>query len=241
MKKKLLLSLLSALIFSGYCFAQNVTQAFRFNEFPLTHNMHITWDGKYYYTCNGGKALKGQISKYDNNGRLVENYNIELDMRSIMYSPAEKALFVYCYDKSICKLIDLSSGTYQVIAQDFGSDVQATPALGPKGKTLYYFSDGILKTYSFPDLSIKQTLVGFECGDGVSAGNAAVAVSKKHIFTWDSEHKTIYMYNMKGQKVKTFSIPEGDYGFSLSFANKLIFTATDGNYSEGTWHGYAVE
>jgi len=45
---------------------------------------------------------------------------------------------------------------------------------------------------------------------------------------------------LKGKSIKTIKISDGDYGFSLSFANGLIFVAIDGNYDIGTWYGYDV-
>ena len=48
----------------------------------------------------------------------------------------------------------------------------------------------------------------------------------------------IFAYDSKGNKVKTFEISDGSYGFSLSCANGLVFVSDDGNYETGTWYGY---
>jgi hypothetical protein len=48
----------------------------------------------------------------------------------------------------------------------------------------------------------------------------------------------IFVYDLKGKKIKTVEISNGNYGFSLSFANGLIFVADDGDYATGTWYGY---
>ncbi|HPS27188.1 MAG TPA: hypothetical protein PK269_06210, partial [Bacteroidales bacterium] len=66
----------------------------------------------------------------------------------------------------------------------------------------------------------------------------SVAVDGKYIYTWNADYKLIFVYDMKGQKVKSVEVEKGSYGFSLSYANGLIFVADDGDYATGTWYGY---
>jgi len=65
-----------------------------------------------------------------------------------------------------------------------------------------------------------------------------VALDRKYICSWNTDFKLIFVYDRKGQKVISVDIEKGSYGFSLSFANGLIFLADDGDYATGTWYGY---
>ena len=65
-----------------------------FNDRTGNHNMHITSDGNYYYTCNGGNYTIGRINKYTLSGDSVTSYPIALDMRGLMYNKADGNLYV---------------------------------------------------------------------------------------------------------------------------------------------------
>jgi hypothetical protein len=218
--------------------AQILQPKITFNEDPRTHNVHITSDGSYYYTCNGGVASKGQINKFSFDGNLVETYDVELDMRSIMYYKKDKSFYVNCFDGNMYKITNLETGEYKVILKDFYENTQANLALSPNGKLLYYFDDGTLKIFSFPKGKLKKTYVGLNRGNQFTTGQSSVAVDGKYIYTWNSSKSKIYIYDLKGKPVKDVKISDGDYGFSLSCANGLVFVSTDGNYDTGTWYGY---
>jgi hypothetical protein len=147
-----------------------------FNDDPLTHNMHITSDGKNYFTVNGGRS----------------------------------------------------------------DDGQATPALSPNGKLLYIMDNGDIRVYNFKKGTLEKIMSGFNHGGEFQTGASAVAVDDKYIYTWDSVSKNIYVYSLKGKYIQTVPIRDGEYGFSLSCANGLIFVSTDGNYNTGRWYGYAL-
>jgi hypothetical protein len=48
----------------------------------------------------------------------------------------------------------------------------------------------------------------------------------------------VFVYDLKANKIKTVYIANGEYGFALSYANGLLFVATDGDYDIGSWYGY---
>ena len=45
---------------------------------------------------------------------------------------------------------------------------------------------------------------------------------------------------MTGSPVRTLTLPNGDWGFSLSYTMGYLFLSRDGNYSVGTWYGYNI-
>lgn len=222
-------------------YPQVIKPVLTFNDDPLTHNMGIVSDGNYYYSINGGVTHKGQINKYSFYGKLIESYEISLDMRGVFYNVKDKKFYVNCYDKAIYRITDMSSGKYELIKQDLYENEQTSLALSADGKLLYCFNKGELKIYKFPSFKLSKTLTGIDYGSGHSNGEAAIAVSKKNFYTWNASEKMIFVYDLKGKKIKTINISDGDYGFSLSFANGLLFVATDGNYDIGTWYGYNLD
>ena len=89
--------------------AQSISPDIYFDDEPGTHNMGITSDGEFFYTCNGGKTYDGKISKYSKSGNFMKSYEIDLDMRSIMNNPKDGLLYVNCYDNNIYKITDLDA------------------------------------------------------------------------------------------------------------------------------------
>jgi len=241
MKKITLLLTVAFLMFIVSVSAQVIQPTLMFNEHPGTHNMHICSDGDYYYTINGGIAEQGKISKFDKNGNLIREFPVNLDMRSIMYNNKDKSFYVSCYDKNIYKILDINSGAYAIKFQGLYSNDQAELALDHKGNELYYLDQGTLNIFDFNTGSLLNTYYNIKCGEGTWYGGAVVAVSKKNVFTWNSDLKEIYVYDKNLNLKGTFSIAEGDYGFSLSVADKLLFVSTDGDYETGTWYGYNLK
>ena len=218
--------------------AQAVNPKIQFDDEPRTHNVHIASDGQYLYTVNGGRADMGQINKFTLEGRLSDSYDIALDMRSIMYNGADKSFYVCTYERNIYKITDIAKGTYELVISGLYDNEQANLALSPNGKLLFYFYGGTLKIYKFPSGKLSKTITAIDCGKEALTGNACVTTDGKYFYTWNADYKMIFAYDMKGKKVKTLEITKGDYGFSLSYANGLIFVSTDGDYETGTWYGY---
>ena len=77
--------------------------------------------------------------------------------------------------------------------------------------------------------------------DGNFGGDAAVAVDRNHIYTWDATIRIVYVYDRSGNFIESFLLDSGDNGMSLSIANGLLFVARDGNYSTGEWYGYCIK
>jgi 6-phosphogluconolactonase (cycloisomerase 2 family) len=221
--------------------AQTLSPKVAFKENPQTHNMHLTSDGQFLYTCNGGKSELGQISKLNPDGSKISSYKIELDMRSIMYNSSDKKLYVNTYGQKLYRIDDLVAGDFTEVADFSDRNEQCSAALSVNGKLIYFMEFGEVYVYTFKTGKLKTTLSGLKTADEASLGGTAVAVDKKNIFCWNTNEKTVYIYDLKGRFQKSVKLAQGDYGFSLSFANDLLWVSTDGNYDEGTWYGYEIK
>jgi hypothetical protein len=229
------------LLVSGILNAQTLTPKLVFKENPQTHNMHLTSDGKFLYSCNGGKAEFGQISKFSMDGKKIASYKIALDMRSIMYNASDKKLYVNTYGQKLYKINDLVAGNFSEVFDFADRTEQAAPALSTNGKLIYFMEFGELYVYTMKNGKLKSTILGLKTTDEAASGGTAVAVDKKHIYSWNADEQTVYIYDLKGKFQKSIKLNQGEYGFSLSFANDLLWVSSDGNYDEGTWYGYEVE
>jgi len=207
---------------------------------PNSYSVGVCSDGYYYYTVNGGNPdVKGKISVFTLQGDFVESYPTELDMRSIMYNKKDKSFYVSTASNQVCKIIDIDNGVYEVVGEGVLPYEQCSPAIGPKGKYFYVFHEGKLTVYKFPKFEEDHNMLGLKCGETIVTGSGAVSVDKDYIYTWNAIDKTVFVYDHKGEFIKSFEINRGILGASLSFANGMIFVS-DSDYpgGEGTWYGY---
>jgi hypothetical protein len=215
-----------------------------FKDRTGNHNMGIATDGKYYYTCNGGNYSIGRINKYTLTGDSITSYPVAIDMRSIMYNKADGNLYVSGFEnitseRNIYKITSLANGTFVKTLPNLYDYIQASVALSDDGQYLYAFNKGTLKQYKLSDGSPVDTLEGLNYGTG-SGADGAVAVDPDYIYTWDPATGTVYVYDHQGAFVKSLTLSNGNYGFSLSCFNGYLFVSRDGNYSTGTWYGYNI-
>lgn len=237
-----LLTAVWVVLFNAISNAQVLEPVFILHDNPITHNMSITSDGTYFYTINGGIKENGRIAKYDTSGRLISTYKMPLDMRSILYDKNDSTFYICTYGADIYKVTNLETGSYELWKDNLYPNEQASPALSPDGKKLYYFDNGVLTIYSFPNGEIIKTYVNIKSGSEAQNGSTSVAVDKKYIYTYDGETNTVYVYSKKGKLNKKIKISKGNYGFSLSCAMNFVFIAEDGNFTKkGTWYGYKIE
>lgn len=236
-----IISLSVILLFAGLSDAQTLIPKIIFKENPQTHNMHLTSDGRFLYTCNGGKSELGQVSKFKPDGTKIGSYKIELDMRSIMYNPSDKKLYVNTYSQKLYRIHNLAEGNFTEVADFSDRNEQCSAALSANGKLIYFMEFGELYVYTLKNGKLKTTLTGLKTADEANLGGTAVAVDKKNIFTWNAGEQTVYIYDLKGKFQNSVKLSNGNYGFSLSFANGLLWVSEDGDYGEGAWYGYEVK
>jgi hypothetical protein len=219
----------------------SISPVISFEEFPINHNEHITSDGKYYYTINGGYYLWGQINKFRLNGTLIKTYPILIDGRGLSYNQADGLLYASLYEGDIVKITDLESGSFTTKFTHIMQNDQASFAISPDGSKFFDFYAGTLKIHDFNTGAVIKTITGLSYGAGNFGGDAAVAVDRNHIYTWDATIRTVYVYDRSGNFMQSLLLNKGDNGMSLSIANGLLFVSKDGNYDIGEWYGYCLK
>jgi hypothetical protein len=233
-----LIIFIAALASCGTLKSQAIEPVIEFNETPKSFSMHLCSDGMFYYTVNGGMVKEGRIFKYTLQGQLVKAYPLKLDMRGIMYFGKEKCLYVNTVDKKLYKIIDIDAGTYELVLDIPYENKESSLCMDSKGKIIYSLDSGSLYLYKFKTGELVKVLAGLKCGDGNRRGAGSVAVIDDYIYTWDSKSKTVYAYNEDGTFIKSFLLKSGDFGYSLSQANGLIFVARSPESKPSTWYGY---
>jgi hypothetical protein len=224
----------------GTITSQVLEPTIQFTETPVsnTHSIHICSDGISYYTITGGVADDGRIFKYDLQGQLMKTYPMKLDMRGIMYSGKEKSFYVNTVEKKLYRIKDLEAGTSELVFKDFYDNGQSAIALDTKCKYFYALDSGDLTIYKFKTADVVKVISGLKCGRGNSSGAGTVAVTDDYIYTWDSKLKSVFIYNHDGIFIKSVVLKYGDYGYSLSIANGLIFVNRSPADKKSTWYGY---
>jgi hypothetical protein len=221
-------------------------QKLKFTDEVCFHNMGMTWDGEYYFTVNGGNSEYGKVDKYDESGDFIESYEIETDGRSIMYSPEEEQLYVKAYGQDLLSA-DLDLEETSIEHEGIFQGEQTSVAMSPDGLTLYELYEGDVHVYDMDagEESESFTLEHYNTTDE-GGYSYAIAASDKFLFAWGPDtDKEIYVYTLAGKYVTKFDLPREGFGFSLSWANGMLWVAKDADGStdgaEGTWYGYELK
>jgi hypothetical protein len=215
-----------------------------FKDRAGNHNMGIATDGNYYYTCNGGNYSVGRINKYTLSGDSITSFPIAIDMRSIMYNKADGNFYVSGFEsntseRNIYKITSLASGTFDKVLPNLYDNYQSSVAMSDNGEFLYAFNKGTLKQYKLSDGSLVDTFNGLNFGSGTSA-DGVVAVDPDYFYTWNPTSGEVYVYDHTGTYKKSITLSNGNYGYSLSWANGYLFAAKDAAYGTGVWYGYNI-
>jgi len=220
-------------------------QKMEFTDHVYYHNMGITWDGEYYYTVNGGNTDYSNLNCYDESGELDTEYDISADGRAILYSPAEEQLFVKSYGLSL-EDVDLDFEETSTALEDIFTGEQSSAAISPDGEMLYELREGTVNVFNADgDEETTFELSSYNTTEELGYANA-IAASDKFLFVWaPNSDKEILVYGVDGKYVTKFELPRSGYGFSLSWANGLLWVAEDADGdtdgADGTWYGYTLK
>jgi len=220
-------------------------QKMEFADHVYYHNMGIAWDGDYYYTVNGGNTDYSNLNRYDESGELDAEFDIAADGRAVLYSPSEEQLFVKPYGLSLDD-VDLEFEETGTALDDIFSGEQSSVAISPDGERLYELHEGTVDVFN-TDGDKENSLELSSYNTTESRGYAfAIAASDKFLFVWAPESETdVLVYGIDGRYVTKFTLPRAGFGFSLSWANDMLWIAEDADGdtdgADGTWYGYALE
>ena len=215
-----------------------VTQVLSFTD-PLNgyHPMGVASNGQHLYTTNGGNAGACVVNTFSTQGQYQDTQTCTLDNRSIMYDPTNGYFFTKTYDDNAYR-IDPATGQSFLKGSGWFVDQQSSPAVTPGGHYLLEHQDGTIRVLVKAGGALYQTLNGFQYGPYPS-DEAVAMYDPTTILTWDGY--TLYIQDWNHNVIGTVDIPNGHYGFSLSYTNGMLFTAddVDGN-GNATWYGYTL-
>jgi DNA-binding beta-propeller fold protein YncE len=220
-------------------------QKMTFTDHVRYHNMGITWDGEYYYTINGGNTEYSNLNKYDESGELDSEYDISADGRAILYSPSEEQLYVKPMGTSL-DAVDLDLEETSTDLEDIFSGDQSSVAMSPDGEKLYELYEGTVKVFNTDgDEETSFDLSSYSTTEELGYAYA-IAASDKFLFVWaPNSDKDILVFGVDGSYVTKFTLPRAGFGFSLSWANDMLWIAEDADGksdgADGTWYGYVLE
>ncbi len=223
--------------FKSATIAPVLTTSFAFS-IPL-RVMTVTWDGTSYYLSNGGNAGTGQIQQVNTSGTVTQTTPVNLDMRGVFYRPADgkfyaKSLGLDWYE------VDPATGALTPLHTGIFSQSQAKPVMTSDGATILEHVDGTVTQLAFSSGAVTGTLTGFQFG--VFPSNYVITSDGSHLFTMD-ELGTVYVYDMLGGPITTFTFPVAvvaQSAWSLSFANGLLWISDTGT-GTGTLYGYTLQ
>jgi len=212
-----------------------------FQDDPYNHNMGIASDGEFYYTVNGGQTTQGRINVYDMQGNFISTNPIQLDMRGIVYNHNDGYFYVSTYNaSSVYKILNVATGTFELLHSNILMNSQSSIGISWDGLRFYDHYNGTVNVRDFYSGALIETLYGFSYGPGNFGGNSTITADPDYLYTWNADIRMLYVYDMNGTFVISYTLPNGDCGMSLSFIDGNIFVANDGNYSIGTWFGYNI-
>jgi hypothetical protein len=217
-----------------------------FTDHVYYHNMGIAWDGEYYYTVNGGNTSYSELNEYDGSGSFEDGYDVGTDARSILHSTAQEQLYVKPYGTSLDE-VDLDLEETDVDLENTFTGEQSSVAMSPDGEKLYELYGGRVHVYDAVDgkeeTSFQLSSYSTEDGKGYSF---AIAASDKFLFVWaPNSDQDVLVYGLDGKYVTKFTLPRSGFGFSLSWANGMLWIADDADGgsegADGTWYGFTLE
>jgi DNA-binding beta-propeller fold protein YncE len=217
-----------------------VEPVMRFDDWTYFHNVGIAWDGRQYYTLNGGNANHGRISVFDRQGKLKSSTSIDVDGRSIMYCRRDRKLYIKGYSTDL-QVYNPKARLVTTRKRDVFHSSQSSVALDPDGRRIYELAGGTLYVRSFPGFDLIAEIE--DISDEALPYNSTIAASGSFLYTWDDDG-TVSVWDKQGAPVGEFELPSGRHGMSLTWANGLLWCAVDADGKDdganGFWYGYSL-
>jgi tricorn protease-like protein len=157
----------------------------------------------------------------------------------------EEQLYVKPYSMSLDE-VDLDAEETSTSLEDIFSGDQSSVAMSPDGEKLYELHDGTVAVFN-ADGGEETTFKLSRYNTTEELGYAhAIAASDKFLFVWaPNSDKEILVYGVDGKYVTQFELSRSGFGFSLSWANDMLWIAEDADGSsdgaDGTWYGYELK
>jgi outer membrane protein assembly factor BamB len=211
------------------------TEGVRIKDNVFYHNISITYNGKHYFTLNGGNIDYCVINEYGTKGDFIRSYSLALDGRAIFYNPRDRQLYAKGYANDLYRL-DLEKGEMEAEFNYIFFDENSSPAMSPDGSYYYEFVDGEI------------IILDAETGDEVESFfvdeyyqehgyNVSIAASSDRFFVWAGEQE-IVVYDLDGNRMGRLNLPRRGFSFSLSYCNNMLWIAEDADSKDGRGDGY---
>jgi DNA-binding beta-propeller fold protein YncE len=223
-----------------------VVEKMEFTDHVYYHNMGIAWDGEYYYTINGGNTSYSNLHKYNEDGESEESYDLSVDGRSILCNAEDGGLYIKPFGTDLLTT-DLDIEETETEHSEMFRGEQTHVAMSPDGLRLYELFEGKVYVYDAGsgDEETSFRLSSYNTTEELGY-TYAIAASDKFLFVWaPNSDKEVLVYGTDGKYVTKFELPRAGFGFSLTWANDMLWVSEDADGSsdgaDGTWYGYALE
>jgi DNA-binding beta-propeller fold protein YncE len=218
-------------------------QVMKIEDHVYYHNVGITWDGSRYYTVNGGNENWGMVNVYDGKGKLLESFDVEVDGRGIYWNPEEEMLYVKNFGNDLYA-VDPDDGDCDVDLEYVFDQENSSPAMSADGAFYLELTDDgevrVLESF----LGDEEDVIEIDRTSEEHGYSYALAASDKYLFTWDVGG-VVYVHDYDGEYVTRVELPRDGFGFSLSWANGMLWIADDADGADdgadGYWYGYKLK
>ncbi len=213
----------------------------RIKDSVFYHNISITYDGKHYFTLNGGNISYCVINEYGAKGDFIRSYSLELDGRAIFYNPRDGELYAKGYANDLYRL-DLENGEMETEFLYIFFDENSSPAMSPDGKYFYELVDGEVIVL---DANTGDEITNFLVDEYYDEHgySVTIAASGDRLFVWGGEQEVV-VYDLEGNHKGGFKLPRRGFPFSLSYCNNMLWIAEDADSKDergnGYWFGYRM-
>ncbi len=220
-------------------FSKPPVQAIKIEDWVYFHNMSITFDGRHYFTINGGNENNCILNEYDRNGEYMADYDVYLDGRSILYNPQTDLIYIKIYGTDLYEIDFEYEDAYPYLYDVFVEE-NSSPAISPDGQYLYELTNGKVRVIDFETGDLERT-IKLEDWYDEHGYRYAIAASEAYIFVWGSEDEVL-VYDLDGKYVNKIKMPRLGYSFSLTYCNNMLWVSKDADGASdgetGYWYGY---